>query len=282
MAGPPPEAKLRRVLPYQPHVSRGDVSPRRGAFLTEGHDHLVAFMVDAFQSLSADDQQGLVDYHRDSMPFGRIGTMCSGSDSIVHVEDAYRRALFRWRGVSFECEHVFAAEVDGRKREFLQRHFPKMQHLFKDVTELQGDTATCCMHGRVKTPSVSVLHKGFPCPDMSRLNQAARSGANSAAVRLAAGRTGGCFGAICEYYTKHISDSHFELGLSENVTALGDLKRQPYSNLDWCVYKYSLAGLWVKVFRICPKRDLGQPVARERLWFLELPQILFDGASEMF
>ena len=160
---------IRRIKPYQPRIVAVDglPVPMAGSFFDNGFSFLVIVLQAMFSSFTSQDQDSLKHYHKTVWKQGTTGTMCSGTDAVVHVEKAYTAALYEWSGINFLNEHLFACECDRRIAGFLMRHFPNLKRVFADICELADARAQCHLHqGEIDVVPVTATHKGFPCPDM--------------------------------------------------------------------------------------------------------------------
>ncbi len=102
----------------------------------------------------------------------RMATMCSGTESPVLALEQVSNAL-RDRGLNFEIDHQFSAEIVPYKQAYIERNFsPPI--IFRDIKELSipGAThATTAYGARAKIPDdIDILVTGFSCVDFSGLN----------------------------------------------------------------------------------------------------------------
>ena len=78
------------------------------------------------------------------------------------------------QGLSLKVHHVFACEIDERKRSILLQQY-KMDHLFHDVVVFRDGKGYCDVCKKVhevstKTCAIDLLASGLVCVDLSRLN----------------------------------------------------------------------------------------------------------------
>lgn len=102
----------------------------------------------------------------------RLATMCSGTESPVLALEQVSRAL-RAKGLHFELDHQFSAEIVPYKQAYIERNFaPPI--IFRDIKELSvpGAThATTAYGAKVAIPGdIDMLVTGFSCVDFSGLN----------------------------------------------------------------------------------------------------------------
>lgn len=99
-----------------------------------------------------------------------VGTACSGSELYMLTLDPLAEALSGHTGCHISFRHVWACELNEKKRAWIRAHFCP-EFLFTDVVEVARGVAKDMLTGRlVPTPAVDVLISGFSCKDASRLN----------------------------------------------------------------------------------------------------------------
>lgn len=128
----------------------------------------------------------------------RLATMCSGTESPILALDLVAKSL-RARGLNFEMEHMFSAEIVPYKQAYIERNFnPPI--IFRDIKELSipGATeATTAYGGKAKIPgNIDVLITGFSCVDFSGLN-------SKTLLLEQAGESGDTFFAMRDYAQKY-------------------------------------------------------------------------------
>lgn len=79
---------------------------------------------------------------------------------------------FCWSEVSIGMRHVFSAEIDPRKREFIQAMSPDVEHLFGDVACIPNKYGHCyicdCSHELDPDAlNIDVFCAGTSCKDIS-------------------------------------------------------------------------------------------------------------------
>lgn len=105
------------------------------------------------------------------------GTFCSGTDAPILVYNAFLEAAskeFFPQSVSATptVNHMFSAEVEEKKRSFLQDFFD-MKFCFTDVLDIPrtgGNMFDCKSESWQKVPTVNWAAAGFPCDDASALH----------------------------------------------------------------------------------------------------------------
>ncbi len=126
----------------------------------------------------------------------RVGTACSGTDSVVHVLNRLGDAT------GWKFEHIFSCECSEIKRRWLKDNFPTLPHIFTDITELHRGKAFDAVTGKVAVvPHVDVFIAGFVCKSVSSENPQRREFADC--IGRSSGLTGETFRGVerfCKEY----------------------------------------------------------------------------------
>jgi len=143
--------------------------------------------------------------------------MCSGAGTDIVVADALEQ---EWNstyaeefGVKWVSEHLYAVEMDDAKRDLLIKNFPQLKFVFKDCMEMGRGRAFCYKANKyvdVHSFKVDVLFAGFPCKDLSGLNNDPKAFVDRS------GKTGGPNHFIAEY----IRQARPRSFILENVTGI--------------------------------------------------------------
>ena len=198
----------------------------------------------------------------------RVGSICSGTDVPVLVWRAFAVALQCELHVELEVVHLFSAEQDKGKRQFLEVMFPENKLMFGDARELGGSSARDCLSGEDQPvpDDIDTGAAGWPCTDVSKANNGAKD--NRTCVVDGTKSTGEVFRGVRKLISNHGANMRFFL--NENVRALakapGDstITDDNLSAAVWLLRQE--CDCWTKVWSLCPT-DLGVPQCRERLWF---------------
>ena len=95
----------------------------------------------------------------------RVGTACSGTDSVVKVLEH----LGRCSGWAFT--HAFSCERDEAKQAWVQENFPDAPLIFPDICQLHTGRALNIVTREVcDIPAVDVFVAGFVCKSVSTEN----------------------------------------------------------------------------------------------------------------
>ena len=95
----------------------------------------------------------------------RVGTACSGTDSVVKVLEHLGRSS------GWHFEHTFSCERDDAKQTWLQENFPQLALIFDDICDLQSGRAfNVVAHEETDVPAVDVFVAGFVCKSVSTEN----------------------------------------------------------------------------------------------------------------
>ena len=131
-------------------------------------------LVDSYLSSLADAARvRYVNYlHKMPCRTATIGTACSGTDAPLLALLAIQHVVCRKYKLPVRFLHLFSAELDKRKRTFLQRMYPRqIKCLFGDCTTLHDMTSyDYISKRRVLVPEVQWMFMGFQCKDVSTLN----------------------------------------------------------------------------------------------------------------
>lgn len=238
-------------------VGRSDVHGQE-APLIPGPQFLTMLAARMLSRLHTCQRRAIVTHLASWIAVWSLGTMCSGTDVAVLCQSAIAQALLQELGVRIAVEHSFSVEKCGSKRRFLKTMFPALHHLFADALDMcEASVWNCCSRTRSQVPVCSWLVAGFPCTDVSNLNQS-RSHHRSI-VNQGGKSTGGVFQAIINFLFVHLSVNCVIL---ENVLGLA------YgSNLKACIDALQACGFFVIVWHLDPG-DFGTPQRRARLWLL--------------
>ncbi|CAE7749628.1 unnamed protein product, partial [Symbiodinium sp. CCMP2456] len=274
------------------------------SFVEGGHEQFQQWMKHSLAALDTATQSDLAELLSTSAPI-HVGTACSGSDAPVLVLKSFLAAVQQQYGVSVQLQHIFSCEHDDSKQAFLERMYTRtpdrvdMQHLFDSTQQLRrgpGKEALDVLTKQPETiPSCSDLYFGFPCQDISKLNNASRQASNRTAVKDGAHRTGSVFKDIMRYVEKLVVAAECEdtvplqAMIMENVLGLLDRPRgvdvdtglKYHNNMEYVDLAVRKVGFCMIPLQVDP-RMFGMPVARPRLFLLCLPlQKLVDaGVSE--
>ena len=278
----------------------------RENFAEGGQEQLRQWMKHSLTALDNATQSDLAELLSTGAPI-HVGTACSGSDAPVLVMKAFVAAVKQQYGVCVDLQHNFSCEHDDSKQTFLERMYTRtpdhidMQHLF-DSTQLlrrgPGKDALDVLTKQPETiPPCSDLYFGFPCQDVSKLNNSSRQASNRTAVKDSAHRTGSVFKDIMRYVEKHVAAAAAEYEdmvplqamIMENVLGLLDRPKgvdpdtglEYHSNMEYVDLAVRKVGFCMIPLVVDP-RMFGMPVCRPRLFLLCLPlQKLVDaGVSE--
>jgi len=142
----------------------------------------------------------------------RVGTACSGTDSVVKVLEH----LGRCSGWTFT--HSFSCESDANKQAWVQENFPGAPLIFQDICELRtGRAFDILTREFCDVPAVDMFVAGFVCKSVSQENSHRAS--FSHCIAEASGATGETFGGVLGY----VRCFHPKVVICENVSGL--LKR---------------------------------------------------------
>lgn len=188
-----------------------------------------------------------------------LGTMCSGTDCPVDCLEASSSVIGNLCvGQPLPMHHVYSAEKNKAKREFLHRAYPRLPRLYRDMTECAEETAFCDKAGcYVEVEPCWILAAGFPCTTVSNLNKDAATASNRNTINSGSGATGSCFRTIFEY----VSKKRPPVLILENV--LGLLRNgQAEAVIETLKPHYH-----IKYYQLCTLQ-FGLPQDRRRIWFL--------------
>ena len=184
----------------------------------------------------------------------RVGTACSGTDSVVKVLEH----LGRSSGWTFT--HAFSCECDEAKQEWVQENFPEAPLIFPDICELHTGRALNIVTREVSDiPAVDVFVAGFVCKSVSTEN--AYRGSYSQCIAGARGPTGETFAGVLGYVRRFRP----KLVICENVSGL--LKRA--QGCDAQIYQVRKAFEEVGyafAYKQVDARNFLVPQRRTRVW----------------
>ena len=184
----------------------------------------------------------------------RVGTACSGTDSVVHV----LKSLGDIAGWKFE--HVFSCECSENKRRWLKDNFPTLPHIFTDVTELHKGMAFDAVTGAViAVPGVDLFVAGFVCKSVSSENAQRMQFADC--IGRSSGLTGETFRGVEQFCRKYQP----AVVICENVSGL--LKRVGQSEPPIAAVRreFSTIGYFVGHAMLDTRKFL-LPQRRNRCW----------------
>ena len=142
----------------------------------------------------------------------RVGTACSGTDSVVKVLEHLGRSS------GWHFEHTFSCERDDAKQTWLQENFPQLALIFDDICDLQSGRAfNVVAHEETDVPVVDVFVAGFVCKSVSTENT--QRGDYVECIDDGTGQTGETFQGVLGYARRFRP----KLVICENVAGL--LKR---------------------------------------------------------
>ena len=142
----------------------------------------------------------------------RLGTACSGSDSVVQVLEHIGRSC------GWEFTHVFSCECDPDKQAWVREHWPGLPMLFPDICQLHTGRCLNVMAGlEADVPAVDIFIAGFVCKSVSSENN--ERGTHGACIVSGTGKTGSTFEGLRRY----VQEIRPKIVICENVVGL--LKR---------------------------------------------------------
>ena len=184
----------------------------------------------------------------------RVGTACSGTDSVVKVLEH----LGRSSGWAFT--HAFSCERDEAKQAWVQENFPDAPPIFPDICELHTGRALNVVTREVcDIPAVDVFVAGFVCKSVSTEN--AKRGSYSQCIADARGQTGETFEGVLGY----VRGFRPKLVICENVSGL--LKRS--LGCDAQIHQVRKAFEeegYVFAYKLVDARNFLVPQRRTRVW----------------
>ncbi len=126
----------------------------------------------------------------DAHPTLRVGSLYSGTDLFSHVLYFIRDRFALTFKKDLMVEHVFSAEQDKTKREFIKA-FTYPDFLFETVEELNSESPLDVLSGkRVPRPAVDIVSIGFPCDQKSSNNNGRHLAENKSCIVSETGVTG--------------------------------------------------------------------------------------------
>ena len=184
----------------------------------------------------------------------RVGTACSGTDSVVKVLEH----LGRCSGWAFT--HAFSCERDEAKQAWLRESFPDAPLIFPDICELHTGRALNIVTREVcDIPAVDVFVAGFVCKSVSTEN--AKRGSYGQCIADARGQTGETFEGVLGYVRRFRP----KLVICENVSGL--LKRS--LGCDAQIHQVRKAFEeegYVFAYKLVDARNFLVPQRRTRVW----------------
>jgi hypothetical protein len=273
-----------------------------GKYSENGFQQLEDWIWEALDRLGSTTKAELAFYQEKFFDMG-IATACSGSDSPVLVAQAFHNVCKNKFNSPGSFQHVFSCESDTSKIEFIAEMFKDtgLQHLFMDAQHLcspaDGDddcdvplmAVDVLCADEVEVPDCSLFVAGFPCQDVSKLNNMALK--NRFVVRDTEARTGKVFSYVNGFGKRQMRrrakrlrakrvrkqcgttssslESKFEFKgmLLENVVGLAtrppgidpDTNQPFFTNLEYCAAGIVEAGMMMIPFELDP-RLFGFPV----------------------
>lgn len=218
-------------------------------------------------------------------------TACSGSDGPLLAWDALSQVLGADMDVMLSVSHSFSAENKKQKQDFIKSAFPHSSLIFEDATHLERGQALDAVSGRVQAvpEDPDSFQAGFPCTDISNLNNSSSSTANKMCLVYSSLSSGSVFHSLRRYVANSNgkNNNNVRLLMLENVTGLVKIPKDPItteqlgpSNLDVICHLLEEIGYYVQVFHLSPT-GFGVPQERHRLYILGVPMSLLDwSASE--
>jgi len=185
----------------------------------------------------------------------RIGTMCSGTDAPVIVARALQRALGS-AASKLSFEHVFSAESDPYKQEFLKANFPDCPLIFQDVCQLGRQRAYDSL-SRAPQPvpgELDVLVAGFSCKDLSMMNSYRKTLAEM-------GQSGSTLRGVLDYVERYRP----RLVLLENVWAIAKANSCGFRQVDLVMEGLKARG-YAANYKLLNSCDYYVPQIRHRVW----------------
>ena len=188
----------------------------------------------------------------------RVGTACSGTDSVVKVLEHLGRSS------GWHFEHTFSCERDDAKQTWLQENFPQLALIFDDICDLQSGRAfNVVAHEEADVPVVDVFVAGFVCKSVSTEN--IPRGDYGKCIDDGAGQTGESFQGVLGYARRFRP----KLVICENVAGLlkRNRGRNPQIHSVRAAFEklaYSLAHMQLDA------RNFLVPQRRTRVWMLAI------------
>jgi len=185
----------------------------------------------------------------------RIGTMCSGTDAPVLVARAMQRVLGDLSsGITFE--HVFSAEQEPSKQEFLRANFPDCKRIFQDVCQMGRLRAyeTVSRSPQPVPGDLDVLLAGFSCKDLSMMNSYRKTLAEM-------GTSGSTLRGVLDYVERHRP----RIVLLENVWAIAKANSCGFRQVDLVLEGLKIRG-YAAGYKLLNSCDYYVPQIRHRVW----------------
>ncbi len=194
----------------------------------------------------------------------RVGTACSGTDSVVKVlqQLADKTGWQFKRALSCECSEI--------KHQWLTDNFPTLSTIFTDVTELHTGSAVDAVTGqRVRAPPVDLFIAGFVCKPVSAEN--AQRGEHAECIGRSSGLTGKTFRGVqqfCEVFRPIIVMGENVSGLVKHINGTA-LPIQAVES-EFSAMGYSIG------HALLDTRHYMLPQRRTRCWIWAFEQSNFD------
>lgn len=194
----------------------------------------------------------------------RLGTMCSGTDSPILVARALERVLEGTPGLTFE--HVFSAEQDACKQEFIKANFPSCPAIFQDVCQLGRKHAYEALSRKPQPVpgDLDLLLAGFSCKDLSMMNSYRKTLAEM-------GTSGSTLCGVLAYVERYRP----RIVLLENVWAIAKANSLGFRQVDLVLEGLKQRG-YAAGYKLLNSCDYYVPQIRHRVWMWGLR---IDGAT---
>ena len=204
-----------------------------------------------------------------------FGTICAGSESpavVLAVLSRSSEGRIRFR-------HKFSSEMNGEKREFIEKVFPDIPCLFAEVQDLIEKKAISHHKGNKQqipkmVPGVHIAFIGFPCKDVSSLNANRKHHAN--VVAEGGSKTGSALQGSLDYIDVH--GDELLIVFLENVLGLHQRKlggSDKWSNLEVCCAEMKKRNFVCFVLQLDPRSVAGCQ-SRGRFWIPCVRKPLLD------
>ena len=192
-----------------------------------------------------------------------VATACSGCDMLLQILGVLSQEMEAKWGFRPEFSHAFSVERDATKQAWLLNEFEHMQHLFKDVSELEGHTAYCLKECRdVLIPHAMLFAAGFSCTSRSRLNNS-RSQNRGGIQNHGQDATATTWRGVAAY----IKRCRPPMVVLENVQELDEVTEHAMTDAEYIIEFLEGSGYTCKFYKVHADK-YGSPVPRVRLYFI--------------
>ena len=201
-------------------------------------------------------QAGFAAYLAQSVVF-RWGSACSGTESPHWVFGALAEAAF----AQVVFEHVYSAEIEATKREWI-KNMAQPSCLLSDIFDITRTTARCAIAGIINVKQVchsmvvDLFIAGFSCKTVSALNADPKT--RRQAISDYRGSTGITWWGVVATLQRTRPRSF----ILENVEGL-----MRHDSHLLVVEKLESLG-YIVIWRLCDALECGLPQHRPRIWFL--------------